>query len=361
MIEDVSTIIGSSIRITSLRGHLGRIPWKRAAIVTGAYLACVIAFTVFSAVQGADPTTLIPTMIQSSLLEPSAFTQTLLRTVPIGFAALATAIPARAGLVNVGGEGQLIMGAVAATGTGLAIGSHVSGALGILITVLAGALAGAVWAGISGILKIWLGASESVTSLLMNFIANDIMLFLLYQPWKDPTGSGQPQSRPLAGTLRLASLAGSGINLSVILLVLAGVGLSVVIRKTGWGFALRVTGGNAVAARRNGLPTGRLALSAMVVGGALAGIGGGLNLLGVEGQLRPAITATFGYIGFLACFLGRNDPIKAVLASLLFGAIALSGNGLQLTEGLDGSVVDVLLGAIVLTMLGVGRRHGENL
>jgi general nucleoside transport system permease protein len=361
MTEDASTIPRSSFSITSLGGFISRIPWKRVGLVGGGYLACVIVFTAFSAAQGAEPTMLIPTMIQSSLLDPSAFAQTLLRTVPIGFAALAAAIPARAGLVNVGGEGQLIMGAVAATGTGLAVGSHMPGALGILVTVLAGALAGAAWAGISAALKIWLGASESVTSLLMNFIANDIMLFLIYQPWKDPNGSGQPQSRPLAASLRLESIFDSGINVSVIVLVLAAVGLWLVIRKTGWGFALRVTGGNPVAARRNGLPTGGLALSAMVVGGALAGIGGGLNLLGVEGQLRPAITVTFGYIGFLACFLGRNDPIKAVLASLLFGAIALSGNGLQLSAGLDGSVVNVLLGAIVLTMLGIGRRQGETL
>jgi simple sugar transport system permease protein len=235
----------------------------------------------------------------------------------------------------------------------------VRGVLGIIVTVLAGAIAGAIWAGISAALKIWLGASESVTSLLMNFIANDIMLFLIYQPWRDPTGSGQPQSRPLDGGLRLAPFFGNGINVSVLLLVVAAVGLWLVIGKTGWGFALRVTGGNATAARRNGLPTRSLALSAMMVGGALAGLGGALNLLGVEGQLRPDITVTFGYIGFLACFLGRNDPIKAVLASLLFGAIALSGNGLQITEGLDGSVVNVLLGAIVLTMLGIGRRQGE--
>lgn len=330
-------------------------------MVGGAYLACVVVFTAFSAAQGASPITLIPTMIQSSLLDPSAFAQTLLRAVPIGFAALAAAIPARAGLVNVGGEGQLIMGAVAATGTALAVGSQVPGVLGILVTVLAGALAGAAWAGISAALKIWLGAAESVTSLLMNFIANDIMLFLIYQPWRDPSGSGQPQSRPLVGSLRLASIFSSGINTSVIVLIVAAIGLWLVIRQTGWGFALRVTGGNTVAARRNGLPTRSLALSAMLVGGALAGIGGALNLIGVEGQLRPDITVTFGYIGFLACFLGRNDPVKAVLASVLFGAIALSGNGLQLSEGLDGSVVNVLLGAIVLTMLGIGRRQGETL
>jgi ABC-type uncharacterized transport system permease subunit len=347
--------------LAGVRSVATRIPWKRVLLVVGAYLLCVIVFTAFSVSQGANALTLLPTMVQSSLLDPSALAQTLLRAVPIGFAALAAAIPARAGLVNVGGEGQLIMGAVAATGVGLIVGSNLPGPVGILVTVLAGAAAGAAWAGISAALKVWLGTAESVTSLLMNFVANDIMLFLIYQPWRDPSGSGQPESRPLTGALRLPALFESGINISVILLLLVALGLWLIIRNTGWGFALRVTGGNALAARRNGLPTRTLAISAMMVGGALAGIGGALNLIGVEGQLRPDITLTFGYIGFLACFLGRNDPIKAVLAAILFGAIALSGNGLQISEGLDGSVVNVLLGAIVLTMLSIGRRQGENL
>ena len=350
----------SSIRVLQFaRTAHTVIPWRRVAIVVGAYLLCVIVFTAFSVWRGANPATLIPTMLQSSLLNPSALTQTLLRSVPIGLAALAAAIPARAGLVNVGGEGQLVIGAVAATGTGLLVGSHVPGPIGIVVTIAAGMMGGALWAAIGGLLKIAFGAAESVTTLLMNFVANDIMLFLIYQPWKDPHGSGQPQSRPLDLGLRLPPLLDSGMTIAVPVLVIIAVAMWFVIRRTGWGFALRVVGGNPVAAMRNGLPTRWLAISAMAVGGALAGLGGALNLIGVEGQLRPDITATFGYVGFLACFLGRNDPIKVTLAAVLFSAIALSGNGLQITEGLDGSIVNVLLGAIVLTMLAVGRKNGE--
>ena len=337
------------------------VSWTRVGIVAGAYVLCLVSFAAFAAWRGANPLTLIPTMLQSSLLEPSALAQTLLRAVPIGFAALAVAVPARAGLVNVGGEGQLIIGAVAGAGVGIAVGAHVPGVVGVLLTVTAGTLAGGLWAAISGMLKVAFGAAESVTTLLMNFIANDIMLFLIYQPWKDPNGSGQPQSRPLAASIRLQPLLGTGVTLAVVLLVVVTVGLWFVIRRTGWGFALRVVGGNPMAAMRNGLPTRRLSLSAMTVGGALAGLGGVLNLIGVEGQLRPDLTATFGYVGFLACFLGRNDPIRVALAAILFSAIALSGNGMQISEGLDGSIVNVLLGAIVLTMLTVGRRTKEAL
>jgi simple sugar transport system permease protein len=118
-------------------------------------------------------------------------------------------------------------------------------------------------------------------------------------------------------------------------------------------------GGNREAARRAGLHVNKLLLSSMLAGGALAGLGGALNLAGVETQLRPGITITFGYVAFLASYLGRHDPLKVVCAALLFSAIALSGNGLQLTEGLDGAIVDVLLGLIVLAPLALAKNRGK--
>jgi ABC-type uncharacterized transport system permease subunit len=131
------------------------------------------------------------------------------------------------------------------------------------------------------------------------------------------------------------------------------------VKHTGWGFAIKVTGGNPEAARRSGLKVRSLMLSAMLAGGALAGIGGALNLAGVETQLRPDITLTFGYVAFLASFLARHDPLKTALAALLFSAIALSGNGLQLSTGLDGTITDVLLGLIVLAPLIMTRKAGS--
>jgi simple sugar transport system permease protein len=126
-----------------------------------------------------------------------------------------------------------------------------------------------------------------------------------------------------------------------------------------WGFALRVAGGNPIAAVRAGLPVKRLIISSMVVGGALAGLGGALNFAGVETQLRPGITASFGYTAFLASYLARHMPIRVVLVSVIFSAIALAGNGLQVNHGLDGNVVDVLLSLIVLGPLVLGVRKGR--
>jgi simple sugar transport system permease protein len=247
------------------------------------------------------------------------------------------------------------MGAVAATGMGLLVGATWPGPLVWVAMAVAGAAAGGIWAGIAGLLRTGLGANEAVTTLLMNFVANDLMLYLIYQPWKYAGGSGQPESTPLPGGARLTALFGSQLNLGVIVAVAVATGTWIVLRRSGWGFALRIVGGNPEAARRAGLPVKRLLVSSMVAGGALAGLGGMLNFAGLEFQLRPDITATFGYVGFLASFLGRHDPPKVVGAALLFSAIAVSGNGIQLTYGIDGAIVDVLLALIVIAPLFLSR------
>ena len=194
-------------------------------------------------------------------------------------------------------------------------------------------------------------ANEAVTTLLMNFIANDILLYLLYQPWKDPAGTGQPQSRPLATNATLPHVFGQTLNIGVLVALAAAIGVYFLLKRTGWGFALRVVGGNQQAAYRAGLPVKRLMISSMAVGGALAGLGGMLYLCGTQLQLLPGGTATFGYTAFLAAFLGRNDPFKVVLAALLFSAIAISAPGLQLVYGLDGNVIDILLAFAVAAPL----------
>lgn len=328
---------------------------RRLAVGLGAYAGAVVIFSAFVAAKHQDPVTVWRAMIHSSLFHGSSLEEIAMRAVPISLAALAVAVPARAGLVNVGGEGQLILGAVAATGIGVAIGSHVPGPVSWLAIALGGAGAGAAWAGLAGALRAWLGANEAVTTLLLNFVANDIMLYLIYQPWKDPHGSGQPESRLLAHQAQLPGLLGHALDLSILVSVVAAVGVWWLLRRSHWGFALRVVGGNGEAARRAGLAVSRLMLQSMLVGGALAGLGGALNLAGLEFRLRPDITLTFGYVAFLASWLGRHHPVKVVGAAVLFSTIALSGNGLQLVTGLDGATVDVLLALIVAAPLFVTR------
>jgi simple sugar transport system permease protein len=345
-------------RLTGVTGlhKLDGTGWQRLALVTGAFLASLVVFAILAAIQGANPFTVFHSMLGSALFDSGAFEQTLLRAIPICLAALAVAIPARAGLVNVGGEGQLIVGAIAATGIGVQLGAVVPGVVSWVTMIAGGAAAGAIWAGIAGILRIRLGINEAVTTLLLNFVANDTLLYLTYQPWKDPNGLGQPQSKPLDVRAQLPLIFGSQLNIGIVITAVTVLVVWFAVKRTGWGFAIRVTGGNQDAARRAGLKVRSLMLSAMLAGGALAGIGGALNLAGVETMLRPDITVTFGYVAFLASFLARHDPLKTTLAALLFSAIALSGNGLQISTGLDGTITDILLGLIVLAPLALTKK-----
>jgi simple sugar transport system permease protein len=123
------------------------------------------------------------------------------------------------------------------------------------------------------------------------------------------------------------------------------------IRRTRWGFTLRAVGGNPEAARRAGLRVTLLLLSAMLVGGALAGLGGAVQYAGMEGQLRPGVAATFGYTGFLASWLARHQPLKVVAAAALLAAIAVAGNALQLSSHLPGSAVNILMSVVLLAVL----------
>ncbi len=334
---------------------------SRLAEIAAAVIGCLALFSLVVALRGASAFGVYDTMVRSTIFDWGSFQQVLLRAVPVAMAALAVTVPARAGLVNVGGEGQLIVGAVAAGGVGLHVGGTLPGPLSWIVMALAGAAGGAAWAAIAGGLRVGLGVNEAVTTLLLNFIANDLLLYLIYQPWRDADSFGQPQSAPLDSDAQLPKILGSQVNLGVIVAVAVGLVIWILLRYTGWGFALRIIGGNQESARRMGLPVKKLMLSAMLVGGALAGLGGMLNLAGVETQLRPDMTLTLGYVGFLASWLGRHSVPKVMGVSLLFSAIAVSSNSLQLSYGIDGTAVNVLLGLAVIAPLVIartGKGHG---
>ncbi len=337
--------------LPELLGKLSRSTGLRRLLLTiGMYVISLGIFGAIVATQGANPLDVYKSIVQSALFESGSITQILLRAVPIVLAALAVSVPARAGLVNVGGEGQLIVGAIAATGVALYILPHAAQPVELIAMAAAGFAAGAAWGALPGAMRVGLGANESVSTLLLNFIANDILLYLLYQPWKDPAGTGQPESKPLQAAATLPSFL-NGLNLGVPIMVAVAVVVFLVLRYTGWGFALRVVGGNQEAARRAGLPVKRLMVSSIAVGGGLAGLGGMLYLSGTQLQLLPGGTATFGYTAFLAAFLGRQQTVKVVLSALLFSAIAISAPGLQLSYGLDGNAVDILLALAVAAPL----------
>jgi simple sugar transport system permease protein len=268
---------------------------------------------------------------------------------------LAVVVPARAGLFNIGGEGQLLMGAIGAHAMAMALDGALPRAAALVIAGLGGAGLGAAWSAIPVLLKRFTATNEAITSLLLNYIAALILTWLVFEPWKDPASLGQAYSKELDATTRLPVIWGERVHLGIVLALVAAVVVWLTLRSTAWGFRLRVVGGNAEAARRAGFPVGRLTIGAMLVGGALAGLGGFVELAGVEGRLRPEILGGYGYVAFLGSWLARHHPLKAVLASVMLGAIVVGGFGLKIATGLSGGAVDVLMALVLLAILGFAQ------
>jgi ABC-type uncharacterized transport system permease subunit len=317
--------------------------------------ALVGAVVVFSAVlmlTGADPIAVFSSAWTTTFLNGDAVQQILVKAGPFALAALAVVVPSRAGLVNVGGEGQLIIGGVAAAGVCLAVGSRLPGGVTLTAMVVAGVLAGAAWSGIAALLRLVVKVNEAVSTLLLNYVALDLMLFLIYQPWKDPNGTGQPATAPVPDAAKLPVFTGTRMHVGLALVVIAAVIVWALFRYTAWGYRLAAVGGNPEAARRAGLPVTRLLLTAMLAGGALAGLGGAIHLAGVEYQLRPSFGLQLGYIGFLASWLARHRPGPVLLAAAVMAALAVAGDSLQIDSGLPGASVNILTGLILIAVLG---------
>lgn len=314
------------------------------------YAAALVIFGVFVLTRGVDPVALYQSMWQSTLRGSVGPGQVLDRGAPFILAALAVAVPARAGLINIGGEGQLVMGATAAGGAALALGGHGSGLEAIIVMALAGAGAGALWAGLAAVLKLRARVDEAISTLLLNYVAIDVLSYLVYGPWKDSSGTGQPVAKALPADQVLPTLSG-GAHIGILIALAVTAVLALVLWRTRWGFALRCAGGNAEAARRAGLNVPILLLTAMLAGGALAGLAGMIQFSGVEGQLRPGIAATFGYTAFLASWLARHKPGQVMLAAMLLAVIAVAGDSLQIAANLPGSTVNILIAVVLLAVL----------
>lgn len=322
--------------------------------------ASLVIFGAFLLAKGADPFAVYRSMWETALGDPDAFGETLIRSTPLLMAALAAAVPARAGLFNLGGEGQLLMGAIGAFLVANRLGGEVPSVPTLVLMGLGGAALGALWASLPALLKVVTRTNEAISSLLLNYIAALVVTWLCFEPWKDPTSLGQAYSRELVDGERFPVIWGARVHAGIFVALVAALLMWWLLRSTTWGFKLRVVGGNSSAARRAGLAVGGLSIAAMMLGGALAGLGGMIEVAGTEGRLRPDLLLGFGFIGFLASWLGRHDPLKACLAAVLLGAIAVGGSGLRITAGLSGGAVDILMALVLITVLGWGpRRSGK--
>ena len=280
-----------------------------------------------------------------------AFTSaTLVRSVPLILIGLGIAVAFRAGVFNIGAEGQFYAGAIAATWVGLHLGSD-SAALTVTLLLLAAALAGAAWVAIPVWLKLRFGVIEVISTLLLNFVADSLVSLMVLGPLQERSHI-YPQSDQIAGSARLPLLFGTRLHAGFPLALLAALVLWFLFARTLWGFRLRAVGvGPRAAEVSGGVDSQKMGAVALFISAAMAGLAGGVEVSGVSGALFQNLSPGYGFTGIAVALLGGLHPIGVVLAGILFGALEAGAGAMQRDAGVPAVAVYVVEAVIIIVAL----------
>lgn len=324
----------------------------------GALAVSLFLFGVFIKCTGKSPLDAFANMYKGAFSSWTAFQFTLTSAAPLLLTALCTALPARLGMVIIGGEGALLMGGLAAALVGLAC-ENCGPYTALIAMLLAGAAAGGLWIMLAGALRYYRGVNETISSLLLNYIAIALLNHCVEGPFKDPESLNKPSTRPLADEHQLGSIFGMDVHWGLAYGVIACVVCYFLIQHTTFGFAVRTTGANIRAGRIVGLSVGALTLIVSVMAGAAAGVAGMVEVAAVNQQANASLVSGYGYAGILVAFIARHNPLAIIPVAVLMGGIMASGNLLQTNMKLPDATVKVLQGIMFIVILTSESLYGR--
>jgi general nucleoside transport system permease protein len=271
-------------------------------------------------------------------------------------------LPAHAGLTVICGEGALVLGALACASLPYVV-PGLNGLGGAVVLALAGAVAGGLWVALAGWLRQGRGVNETISSLLLSYLAIALFKHVVEGPLRDPASLNKPSTQPVAESLRIGGIPwGDGVSdvhWGLVLGVIASLAAGVWLSFTASGFALRVVGGNVRAAKLVGLPTMTLVLAACALGGACAGLAGAVEVMAVHTSANASLIAGLGYTGILVSFVARHNPWAIPPVAILFGGFAAAGSLLQRRLGLPDASVLVLQGFAFVLILAAESARGR--
>ena len=326
---------------------------RRAEAVVLPVAALLVGFAVFSLfllVQGKSPVEFCALVYKAGFGSAFSWQNTLSRTAPLLLAALCVALPARLGLVVIGGEGAIVLGGVAAGAAGVALAGSPALVSQVVMALFA-ALVGGLWIGAAGAMRHYRGVNETISSLLMAYIAIALMNHLVEGPLRDPASLNKPSTAPLEPTLWVGNLPGWDVHWGLVAGVIGCVVVWVLIEKTRWGFAARIAGGNVRAAQVQGLPVGWLILGFTALGGAFAGLAGFFEVAAVHGSANGSLASGFGYTGILIAFLARHNPLAIIPVAILLAGFEASSGLVQRRMDLPDATTLVLQGFVFVAIL----------
>lgn len=328
--------------------------WLTVAVPVASLAVALAIGAIVLVATGHDPLDTYQRILERGFTSEGALTGALIAATPLLFTGLAAAVAFRMGVFNIGAEGQLVVGAVAASGVGLAMDGS-PGWLTILAMGLGGAAGGALWGAIPGALRAFGNTNEIITSLMLNYVAANLSIYLIFgseSPWRELTGSGRqfPQGKYLPDHASWPSLDLGQVLVPFGMLVgiVVASGLFVLLRRTRFGFELRVIADSSAAARYAGMRTRRAVLGVLALSGAVAGLGGAADVGDTRHLLDPngLNQSGYGYAGIVVAALARLNPLAVVFVSVLMGGLANAGRALQgpdFPAGLVGTLQGLLL------------------
>ena len=321
-------------------------------------VCALLLFGLFVAIGGHSPVEVWLLLFKGAFGDAFSIQNTLQRAAPLMMTGLCVAIPARAGLTIIGGEGALVIGALACSALPYAIDLPLNMA-GTVMVLLAAAIAGGIWIGLAGFMRQYRGINETISSLLLAYVALNVFRHFVEGPMRDPSSLNKPSTFPLH-TSHLVGTMGQwdvhwGFAWGLVMCICAGIWLSF----TSNGFATRVVGGNPRAAGLVGLPTSRLVICACLLGGAAAGLAGGFEVAAVHTAANASVIAGLGYAGILVSFVAKHQPWAVIPVAIVFGGFGAAGSMLQRRLGLPDASIQVLLGFSFVLILAMESMRGR--
>ncbi|MDA1327943.1 MAG: ABC transporter permease [Proteobacteria bacterium] len=324
--------------------------WAVGSPLLALLMTTLIGMALFAAL-GKDPWRGIELFFIEPIRDGYAWGELMVKATPLLLIALGLAVCFRSNVWNIGAEGQFVLGAIAAGGVAL-LGSAETGAWLNAVVLLAGVLGGMVWAALVAWLRDRFNANEILVSLMLVYVAIQLLYYLVFGPWKDPLGFNFPQTRNFEdGALVPRLFDGSRVHLGLPLALLAAAGAWLLLFRTKLGFAQQVGGLAPRAARYAGFSSRSALWLALLVSGGCAGLAGALEVAGPVGQLTPYVPVGYGFAAIIVAFVGRLHPVGIVLSAILMSMFYIGGELAQSRLGLPKSITGVFQGLLLFTLL----------
>ena len=321
--------------------------WRAASIPLAAVILALLVGAVILLISGANPIAAYSALAKGAFGSTAAFGRTLEKATPLILGGLAVAFAFKGGLFNIGGQGQLLFGAIVAAGVGFGI-DGLPFIIHMPLALLIGSLAGALYGAIPGALKTYTGAHEVITTIMLNFIAINFTDWLADGPWKD---EGIVARTPAIAEAAAIPTWGN-IPAGFFLAILAAVATWYLLYRTTTGYEIRTVGLNSNAAKYAGIKVSYTVILTMAISGFLAGMGGAIETLGVVGRYQPGFNAGLGFDGITIALLARSNPVWTIPAAFLVGILRTGAAGLQFATGIAPEIVDLIL-AITLLLVSI--------